>query len=361
MSGAAGPGAGNDGNGANDGYDAIVVVSFGGPEGPDDVVPFLENVTRGRDTPRERLVEVGAHYGLFGGVSPINQRCRELIAALEAELAAHGPHLPVYWGNRNWHPFLTDTVRQMRDDGVRHALAFVTSAYSSYSGCRQYLDDIAQARAAIGPLAPVIDKIRPFYDHPGFIDPMVRNVTEALASLPAEHRPRARLVFSAHSVPLSMADTSAYVSQVREAARLVAERAAPGRGFDLAWQSRSGPPQVPWLEPDIGDHLTALAAAGDTDVVVVVPIGFIADHMEVVYDLDVQAAHTARAAGITMVRAATVGAAPEFVAMIRELVLERLDAARPRRALGTLGVWPDTCAADCCPPPTIPAPRARPL
>jgi ferrochelatase len=350
--------------GANEPYDAIVVVSFGGPEGPDDVIPFLENVTKGRNIPRERLAEVGAHYALFGGVSPINQRCRDLIAALQRELAAHGPQLPVYWGNRNWHPFLAHTVRQMRDDGVRRGLAFVTSAYSSYSGCRQYLEDIARARAEVGDGAPVIDKIRPFYDHPGFIEPMARNVSAALATLPPDRRSSARLVFTAHSVPLTTAETSAYAAQVREAARLVAERAAPGQPFDVVWQSRSGPPHVPWLEPDIGDHLEAVAAATDPPgeaAVVVVPIGFVAEHMEVVYDLDTQAAERARAAGLTMVRAATVDTAPEFVAMVRELGLERLDPARPRRALGTLGVWPDSCATGCCPAATIPTPRARRL
>ena len=338
-------------------YDAIVVVSFGGPEGPDDVVPFLENVTRGRGIPRERLEEVGAHYQLFGGVSPINDQARALVAALETQLRANGPALRVYWGNRNWHPYLVDTIRQMRDDGVQRALAFVTSAYSSYSACRQYLDDIARARNEVGPDAPTVDKIRQFYDHPGFVEPMARNLRTAVDSLPAEHRGHARIVFSAHSVPLSMATSSAYVPQLLEASRLVAERGAPeltdhGRDLDLVWQSRSGPPQVPWLEPDVGDHLETLARGG-TQAAVVVPIGFISDHMEVVYDLDTIAVPRGRDAGLAVARAATVGTDPQFVAMIRELVLERTDEQQPRRALGSLGLQPDTCAAGCCPAPPV--------
>jgi protoporphyrin/coproporphyrin ferrochelatase len=333
-----------------DPYDAILLVSFGGPEGPDDVVPFLENVTRGRGIPPERLAEVGAHYALFGGVSPINEQCRALVAALEHELATNGPQLPVYWGNRNWHPLLTDTVRRMRDDGVHRALAFVTSAYSSYSACRQYLDDIERARVAVGDGAPRIDKIRQYYDHPGFIGPMARNVGDALASLPIDRRSGARVVATAHSVPASMAATSDYVAQMHEAARLVAERGAPGHQVDLVWQSRSGPPGVPWLEPDVGDHLEMLAAQG-VAAAVVAPIGFVSDHMEVVYDLDTVAAERARACGIVTARAATVGTDPDFVSMIRELVLERIDPSRPRRSLGGLGVRPDVCPVGCCPPP----------
>jgi ferrochelatase len=336
-------------------YDAVLVVSFGGPEGPDDVVPFLEIVTRGRNIPRERLAEVGAHYDLFGGVSPINGQMRALVAALRTELAAHAHPLRVYWGNRNWHPFLADTLRQMRDDGVRRALAFVTSAYSSYSACRQYLDDIVRARDEVGDGAPAVDKLRQFYDHPGFIEPMVRNVDAARLELPQPVRDDARLVFTAHSVPVAMATTSAYVPQLLEACRLVAARATPpGRDpldVDLVWQSRSGPPQVPWLEPDIGDHLRALSGRG-VPAVIVVPIGFVSDHMEVVYDLDTVAAATARELGLPMARAATVGTDPRFVAMIRELIEERIDPTRERRSLGSLGIRPDTCPADCCPAPS---------
>jgi ferrochelatase len=240
----------------------------------------------------------------------------------------------------------------MRDDGVQRALAFVTSAYSSYSSCRQYLDDIDRARLEVGPGAPFVDKIRQFYDHPGFIEPMARNVAAARASLPASVRDDARLVFTAHSVPVSLATSSAYVPQLLEAARLVAQRTTPaGRDsldIDLVWQSRSGPPQVPWLEPDISDHLDALAAR-DVAAVIVVPIGFVSDHMEVVYDLDVVAADRARAVGLPMARAATVGTDPQFVAMIRELIDERLDPGLPRRGLGSLGVRPDVCPPECCP------------
>jgi ferrochelatase len=329
-------------------YDAVVVVSFGGPEGPDDVMPFLEQVTRGRNVPRARLETVAQHYLRFGGISPINAQTRALVEALARELAANGPALPVYWGNRNWHPFLAATVRQMRDDGVHRALALVTSAYSSYSACRQYRDDIDAARAEVGEGAPLIDKIRQYFDHPGFVEPMARNVRAALAAVPDDMRSVARIVHTAHSIPRAMAATSDYEQQVRAAARLVTERAAPGRGHDVVWQSRSGPPQVAWLEPDIGDHLEALARDG-VPAAVVVPIGFISDHMEVRYDLDTQAAERARAAGLVMVRAATVGVDPEFVAAIRELVLERLDPTVPRRALSDLGVRPDRCPGGCCP------------
>mgnify|MGYP001218694102 CR=1 FL=1 len=332
-------------------YDALLVVSFGGPEGPDDVMPFLEIVTRGRNVPRERLAQVAAQYEQFGCISPINAQTRALVAALRDELDAHGPHLPVYWGNRNWHPFLADTIREMRDAGVRRALAFVTSAYSSYSSCRQYLDDIEAARREVGDDAPIVDKIRQFYDHPGFVEPMARNVIAARDSLPADVRDDARLVFSAHSVPVAMAATSPYVAQLLEASRLVAARAGHDPdALDLVWQSRSGPPQVPWLEPDVGDHLERLARDG-VRAAVVVPIGFVSDHMEVVYDLDTVALARARDAGLAVARAATVGTDPQFVAMVRELVLERIDPSLPRRALGSLGIRPDVCPGDCCPKP----------
>jgi len=326
-------------------YDAILVVSFGGPEGPDDVIPFLENVTRGRGIPRERLEEVGAHYHLFGGRSPINDQCRSLIAALEPVLAEAGIELPVYWGNRNWHPLLEDTVATMTADGITRALAFVTSATSSYSACRQYREDIQRAREAVGVDAPVIDKIRQYYDHPGFIEPMIDNTQLAIDRL--DELPR--LVFTAHSIPLSMASTSDYEAQLREVARLV----AAGVGhleWDLVWQSRSGPPQVPWLEPDINDHLETLAVSGTEDVVIV-PIGFISDHMEVLFDLDTEAVETAARLGISMTRAATVGVDTRFVSMIVELIEERRSGATAR-ALGELAIRPDVCAVDCCPPPT---------
>ena len=321
------------------GYDAVIVVSFGGPEGPDDVLPFLENVTRGRNVPPERLQVVVKQYERYGGVSPINSQNRALVAALDAELVRAGHSLPVYWGNRSWHPFLADTVRQMRDDGVERALAFVTSGYSSYSSCRQYLENIEAARDLVGPGAPVIDKIRQFYDHPGYVGPFSRRLRDALL-------PDAHIAFTAHSIPIAMADRSDYVAQLGETARLVAERGAPDRPYELVFQSRSGAPNQPWLEPDIGAHIDALAAKG-VPAVVVVPIGFVSDHMEVVHDLDVLAAERARAAGIAFARAATPGTDPEFVAMIRELIEERLDPARERRALGALGVRPDVCPG-CC-------------
>lgn len=335
------------------GYDAFLLLSFGGPERPADVMPFLQNVTRGRGVPPERLTEVAEHYQHFGGVSPINDQCRALLAALDREFAAHGLGLPLYWGNRNWHPMLADTLASMRDDGITQALALVTSPYGSYSSCRQYLDDIAAARAAVGPRAPVVHKLRHYHDHPGFIEPLATGVTEALARLAPVPHHATRLVFTAHSVPRQMAaaagpDGGRYQAQLAETAALVAAAAAPDLGYDLVWQSRSGPPQVPWLEPDINDHLAALAAGG-TQAVVVSPIGFVSDHLEVVWDLDNEAAATAKRVGLAFVRAATPGIDPRFVAMVRELVQERLDQTGtvPRRRLGTLPMW-DTCASHCC-------------
>ncbi|MEU7871669.1 ferrochelatase [Dactylosporangium sp. NPDC049140] len=329
-------------------YDAFLLLSFGGPEGQDDVLPFLENVTRGRGIPRERLEAVAGHYRHFGGVSPINGQCRELIEALRP-----GLELPIYWGNRNWHPMLADTVRQMRDDGVRRAIAFVTSPFGSYSSCRQYLDDIDRARAEV-PGAPVIDKIRHYHDHPGYVLPHADAVRAALASLPGAAP--ARLVFTAHSIPTAMNAASGpggagrYEAQLRETAALVAADAAPELAWDLVWQSRSGPPQVPWLEPDVNDHLEALAKDGVGEVVVS-PIGFISDHLEVVWDLDTEAKATAGRLGLAYARAATPGADPRFVDMIRELVDERVLAhSNVRHALGTVPTW-DFCPADCCASP----------
>ena len=326
-------------------YDAILLVSFGGPEGPDDVIPFMENVTAGRNIPRERLEEVGQHYHRFGGRSPINDQCRALKAALEAELTANGLELPVYWGNRNWHPMLADTIRGMRDDGIERALAFVTSAYSSYSGCRQYREDVEAARLEVGPDAPEIDKIRVYYNHPGFVRPQAELVRAAIDDLPADLREGARIVFTTHSIPRTMSRHSDYEAQTYETCRLVAAE-LDDRGWDLVYNSRSGPPSVPWLEPDVNDHLGRLADEG-VRAVVVVPVGFISDHMEVVYDLDVEAAGTARAVGLEYVRAATVGLHPGFVTAIRELVEERLHDA-PRRSLGTRGPNHDLCPLDCC-------------
>ena len=329
-------------------YDALLVVSFGGPEAMDDVMPFLENVTRGRGIPRERLVGVAHHYELFGGVSPINEQNRRLISALRAELDRHGPRLPVYWGNRNWHPLLADKLRQMRDDGIGRALAFVTSAYSSYSGCRQYREDIERARAAVGEDAPAVDKLRAFYNHPGFVGPNAENLSAALAQIPAERRADARVAFTAHSIPGAMAAGCDYEAQLNETCRLVAERAG-AQHWRLVFQSRSGSPQQPWLEPDICDHLRDLKAAGATDAVVH-PVGFISDHMEVLYDLDTEARQVAAEIGLNMIRAATVGTHPAFVRMIRELIDERTSGDAERPALGTRGASHDVCPADCCLP-----------
>jgi len=329
-------------------YDALLILSFGGPEGRDEVMPFLENVLRGKRVPRERMLEVAEHYLHFDGVSPINQQNRELIAALEKELEARGPRLPIYWGNRNWHPYLNETVRRMAEDGVRRALAFVTSAFSSYSGCRQYREDIVRARSVIGMRSPRIDKIRVFFNHPGFIEASADRVRDAYARLPEEERDRAPLVFSAHSIPVSMSENCAYVAQLREACRLVAHAAGLSK-WKLAYQSRSGPPHQPWLEPDVGEVAKEFAAAGHPSMVVC-PIGFISDHMEVLFDLDTELAQACSELGIRLVRAATAGIHPEFIGMIRELILERMNQSPIRRYVGELGAAPDFCPVDCCPP-----------
>jgi ferrochelatase len=328
-------------------YDAILLVSFGGPEGLDDVMPFLENVTRGRGVPRERLVEVAHHYERFGGVSPINEQNRALIAALEPELRAAGVELPIYFGNRNWHPFLADTMRQMRDDGVRRALALFTSAFSSYSGCRQYREDLFFAQQLVGDDAPEVPRVRMFFNHPGFIDANVSRVRDALAELPAGDT---HIAFVAHSIPAAMAKSCAYEAQLREASRLVAESV----GIDdwaVVYQSRSGPPHVPWLEPDICDHLEAVAARGTRNVVVS-PIGFVSDHLEVLYDLDVEARAKADELALNMARAGTAGTHPAFVAGLRGLIVERMTPGADRPALGRLGPSHDVCAPDCCLPGT---------
>ena len=331
------------------GYDALLVVSFGGPEGPDDVIPFLENVTRGRNIPRERLAEVGHHYDLFGGVSPINRQNRELIAALEADLAGHGIALPVYFGNRNWHPYLADTIRDMRDEDVHRALAFFTSAFSSYSGCRQYREDIHRAQAVVGPDAPEVLKLRAFYNHPGFVEANADRVREALAAIPRERRAAAHLVFTAHSIPSPMAAQCRYEDQLAETSRLVAEVVGV-TDYSVVYQSRSGSPHVPWLEPDVAGRLRELRDAGITDVAIS-PVGFVSDHMEVLYDLDVEAAETARELGLTMVRAGSAGTHPAFVAMIRELIEERLTGV-DRRAVGRYGPSHEVCPSSCCLPGT---------
>ena len=334
-------------------YDAVLLVSFGGPEGMDDVMPFLANVVRGRNVPPERLQQTAAHYAHFGGKSPLPAQSRALVAALEQELAAHGPRLPVYLGNRNWHPFLADTLRQMAKDGVERALAFFTSAYGSYSGCRQYLENVEAARAEVGAKAPAVDKLRAFYNHPGFVEPLVELVGAAFERIDEPRRAAARLVFTAHSLPRALAAASPYEAELGETAGLVAERL--GRtGFALVYQSRSGPPSQPWLEPDIVEHLRGLASEGVKDVVVA-PIGFLSDHMEVVYDLDLDARARAVELGLNLVRAPTVGTHPRFVRMIRELVEERVLGKALRPSLGTRGPAPDECAPGCC---VVARPRA---
>jgi ferrochelatase len=331
--------------------DALLVLSFGGPEGPDEVMPFLQNVTRGRAVTPERLAGVAEHYQHFGGVSPINAQNRALIDAVRADFDTHGINLPIYWGNRNWDPFVEDTVRAMTADGIRQAAVFVTSAYSSYSSCRQYQDDLVAARTAVGDGAPEFVKLRHFFDHPGFLEPQIDAVRAAVAEIDMSRRATTRLVFTAHSIPVSMAEQSGpdgylYVGQLTEASRLVADGAAAGMDWDLAFQSRSGPPSVPWLEPDICDHLRALADVGVTDVVVV-PVGFVSDHLEVQWDLDVEAAGVAADLGLGFARTPTPGTDHRFVAMVRDLVQERLDPARPKLALSPLGPSHDVCPTGC--------------
>ena len=327
-------------------YDSVILVSFGGPEQRADVMPFLENVVRGKNVPPERLKEVAVHYNHFDGKSPINDQNRALIKALEEELARAEIDLPVYWGNRNWHPFLVDTLREMREDGKRKAIAFVTSAYSSYSGCRQYRENIEQARQELGEGAPTVDKLRVFYNHPAFIEANVDRLLAALETLPKERRECARVAFSAHSIPDAMAATCDYVAQLEETARLVAEGARHER-WQLVYQSRSGPPHVPWVGPDILEHLDALSQINVKDVIVA-PIGFISDHMEVVWDLDHEAREHATKLGINLTRAETVGTHPAFVGMIRELIEERLGKTSTRQAVGKRGPAPDVCPPDCC-------------
>jgi ferrochelatase len=327
-------------------YDSVLLVSFGGPEQRADVMPFLENVVRGKNVPPDRLKEVAAHYNHFEGMSPLNEQNRALIAALEEELQTSGIDLPVYWGNRNWNPFILEALNQMRDDGKKRALAFFTSAYSSYSGCRQYLENIEKAREELGEGAPAVDKLRAFYNHPGFIEANVDRLLAALETLPKERRESARVAFSGHSIPIAMAETCDYAEQIEETARLVAEAARHER-WQVVYQSRSGPPHVPWLGPDILEHLDALSQINVQDVVVA-PIGFLSDNMEVIWDIDHEARDYANELGITLTRAPTVGTHPAFVSMIRELIEERLGKVTTRQALGKRGPSHDVCPPDCC-------------
>lgn len=322
-------------------YDALLLVSFGGPERREDVIPFLENVVRGRHIPRARLLEVAEHYYHLGGRSPIVDQTRRLTDAVRHELDQHGPQLPVYQGNRNWHPFLADTLRAMASDGVQRALAFVTSAFGSYSSCRQYLEDIARARATVGAAAPQVEKLRLFYNHPLFIELWAERLRSALNA-----EPQAAVLFTAHSIPQSQAAVSPYAAQLRNAAALVATAAGAGQ-WRLAYQSRSGPPQQPWLEPAVDAELRRLHATGAA-AVILVPLGFLTDHMEVAFDLDVEARELCHQLGLRMTLVPAIGGHPRFPALVRELVLERCQPGPVRPSVGPLGPWPDLCPPDCC-------------
>ncbi|OBA58429.1 ferrochelatase [Mycobacterium sp. 1100029.7] len=335
-------------------FDAVLLLSFGGPEGPEQVRPFLENVTRGRNVPPERLDDVAEHYLHFGGVSPINGINRALIAQLEAELHNRGLDLPVYFGNRNWEPYIEDTVTTMRDNGIRRAAVFTTSAWSGYSSCTQYAEDIARARNAAGPGAPELIKLRPYFDHPRFVQIFADTIGAASGALTAEQQRAARLVFTAHSIPVAADQRLGprlYSRQVAYAASLVAAAAGYGE-YDLAWQSRSGPPQVPWLEPDVADHLAALADAGTT-AVIICPIGFVADHIEVVWDLDEELRSQAQAAGVALVRASTPNAHPRFAQLAADLIDEVRYGHAPARVSGpdpVPGCLGSVDGAPCRPP-----------
>lgn len=345
----------------NSRYDAILVLSFGGPEKREDVIPFLENVLRGKPVPRERLLEVAEHYYHYDGISPINQQCRDLIAALRTELDASNVNLPIYWGNRNWEPFLNDTVLQMKRDGVQRAITYVTSGFSCYSGCRQYRENIIAALQQPEAEGMQIDKIRVFYNHPDFIDVLAEQVGTALDGFPETARSSVHVAFTAHSIPMGMAKTSDYEKQLKESCRLVAEKLGLAESqWKLVYQSRSGRPEDPWLEPDIVDYIGELHSAGVSSVVVS-PIGFLSDHMEVLYDLDDAAKHRCDELGMQMMRAGTPGTHPKFIAMIRKLIQERLDGAS-RECIGLFPANHDVCPIDCCPAPaarpTRPAPAA---
>ncbi|HVJ68891.1 MAG TPA: ferrochelatase [Caulifigura sp.] len=335
-------------------YDSLLVVSFGGPEGPDDVIPFLENVLRGRNVPRERMLEVAQHYQRFGGISPINAQNRALIAALRSELDAHGIDLPIYFGNRNWHPLLADTLEEMSRDGRTHTLAFVTSGQSSYSGCRQYRENILAAQQHVGESAPAVDKLRVFYNHPDYIAAEADRILAELAKFSPADREEVHLLCTAHSIPNSMAGRCDYVKQLTETTWLLAEiLGVPAERVQLVYQSRSGRPEDPWLEPDVKDAMTALHQKGVNNLVIA-PIGFLSDHIEIMFDLDEECVQLAQELGITMHRAGTVGTHPRFITMIRKLIQERLDPQTPREAIGRFGPNWDVCPVDCCPAPQRP-------
>ena len=327
-------------------FDALLVVSFGGPNGPDDVMPFLKNVLRGKNVPRERMLEVSEHYQHFGGASPINAQNLALIEAVKTDLADKGIDLPVYWGNRNWHPMFADTLEQMKKDGIKKSLAFFTSIFSCYSGCRQYRENIIEAQEQVGPDAPEVHKLRMAFNHPLYIGASADRVQTALDQIPEERRSAARVVFTAHSIPLSMAENCKYETQLTEASRLIMESIGENP-WDLVYQSRSGPPQQPWLDPDICDHIQALHDKGGIEDIVIMPVGFVSDHMEVMFDLDTEAMDVCKELSINMVRAGSVGVHPQFVSMISELILERTTGAE-KQAIGNMPPNWDVCPKDCC-------------
>ena len=325
-------------------YESLLLVSFGGPEKREDVMPFLRNVLKGRNVPEARMEEVAQHYYMFNGVSPINEQNKRLIRAIENDFAENGIKLPVYWGNRNWHPMLQDTLEQMKSDGVKRSLAFFTSGFSCYSGCRQYRENIIEARNAIGPDAPEVDKLRVFFNHPKFVETCAVRLKQAIEET-VSNWDQAVVLFTAHSIPDSMAAGCNYVKQLEEASRLVAESSG-ATNWKLVYQSRSGRPSQPWLEPDVCDYIEEVAGQGIKEVVIM-PIGFVSDHMEVIFDLDVEARETCEKVGIKLTRAGTAGTHPLFVEMIRELVLERMNKTE-RPALGSLGPSHDVCPENCC-------------
>lgn len=327
-------------------FDAFFFVSFGGPEGPDDVMPFLDNVLRGKNVPEERKQGVAQHYLSFGGVSPINAQNRELIQKLEKAFEKNDIDLPIYWGNRNWNPTIQESLESMKTDGKKHALAYFTSAFSSYSGCRQYRENIAYAQEQVGQGAPEVSKLRMYFNHPLFIQSIVENMQKAYQRLLQNNFDRIYVLFTAHSIPISMSDNCDYVKQLNEACLLVS-KASGFSDFKLVYQSRSGPPQVPWLEPDVCDELTHVKEKG-FDGVLVCPIGFVSDHMEVIYDLDHEAKQKAEKLELGFERASAAGHNDLFVDMIVELVKERLDESVEKRSVGQLGPWHDECPVDCC-------------
>lgn len=331
-------------NSATNSYDAILLLSFGGLEGREDVIPFLENVLRGRNVPRERMLSVAEHYYQFDGVSPINKQNRALISAIEGELTARGIKCPVFFGNRNWHPLLGDTIQQMVDRGAKRVLVVVTSAFSSYSGCRQYLEDLERESASFGDAAPEFDKLRIFYNTPGFIAATQENITEALRRLDAKDTAATSIYFTAHSIPNSMAEKCNYEIQLQEACGLVME-AFPELSWRLCYQSRSGPPTQPWLEPDVND----LIADERPDNVIICPIGFVSDHMEILFDLDTEAKQKCERLGIGFQRVQSVGTHPRFVSSLVDLIELRMGMVDDTEVLGELGPGADQCPADCCP------------